>query len=550
MTARSSYKIPGICQCILYCLFDALRYNYGVKKPLLSLLIAVIALNIMARGHAQEAEFDTLYNIKYSVDNSLVVSVKENIAMINQSTSSVPSSFIETITNISAYDIKVYDAKDKEIVPILQEKEKSLVIEIPIENPALGKGKITQITLAYKTRDLAQKTGRILNVNIPKAPVSNYMQEYNVAVRIPKDFGPQISITPKPVQEKMEEEGYVLLYNKQTLEQYGISASFGDYQIFDFELSDNIKNNSVLAKTIEVALPPPVRDYQEVSITKIDPEPLKLKKDADGNILAVYKISGKNTLVFSANGQAKVYNRKIIATTDENSGLIPTELKRYVKPQKYWETGDTLVKSVAEQNKTALAIYTYLTKNIAYDFENTTQGKVLQRKGVRQTLADKKGLCLDYTDAFIALTRAAGIPAREINGYAYTKDQQITPASLGASENAFLHSWAQYYHPKYGWVSVDPTWGATSGLDYFSKLDNNHMAFVIRGLNSQSPQPPQNIKVDFSNKDFFNSTSTYDVRNLQSDNPLNFSTYLLGAVSLGLGLCTIFVVAKVRLKGR
>lgn len=519
-------------------------------KKFLPVIVVLLTVFLITPTHAQEAHFDTTYNIEYSVETSLEVSVKENIAIINQTASAVPSSFIETITNISVYDIKAMYSKGKEITPEIQEVDKSLIIKIPIDDPAIGKDKSTQLTLSYKTRDLAQKTGRILNITIPKAPVSSYMQEYNVSLKIPKDFGPQISITPKPIQEKMEEAGYVLLYNKQTLEQYGISASFGDYQIFDFELGDEINNTSLFAKTMEVVLPPPVKDYQEIILTSITPAPVRLKKDADGNILAVFRVPGRQVLAVQVTGKAKVYNKKIDNGIENNLNDLPSGVKKYLKPSKYWQTRDDAVISLAEQKNTALDIYTYITKNIQYDFESVSEISATKRKGAVQTLIDKKGLCLDFTDTFIALTRALGIPAREVNGYAYTKDQKTAPVPLGATQNITLHSWAQYYHSKYGWVSVDPTWGATSGLDYFSKLDNNHLALVIKGRDAQSPQPPKDIKVDFSNDDFFTQDSQYDIENLPQSDLLDIKILLVGAGVLGLGLCTIVFVLKARSRVR
>ncbi|MFH1294967.1 MAG: transglutaminase domain-containing protein [bacterium] len=502
------------------------------------------------RVAAQEAAFDTTYNIDYTVDDSLVTTVKENIAVINQTGSAVPSSFIETITNISIYDLKVHDAKDREITPEITEEDRSLIIKIPLTDPAIGQGKKTQFTISYKTYDLARKTGRILNVNIPKAPVSNYMQEYNVTVRIPGDFGPQLTVSPKPAQEKMEEEGYVLLYNKQTLEQYGISASFGDYQLFDFELGDTLQNDSFFAKTLELALPPPLKNYQEISITAIDPKPVKLRKDGDGNILAAFRVPGKSRLTVSAKGQAKTYAEHISPLKDTLEHKLPTAYRKYLRPLSVWQIDREQLRAITEPHTSALEIYTYLTEHISYDYENAKLGKISTRQGAAQTLAVGKGLCLDFTDAFIGLARAAGLPAREINGYAYTRDQETTPAPLGADDKILLHSWVQYYQPNYGWVSVDPTWGATSGLDYFHRLDNNHLAFVIKGLDPESPSPPKHIKVTFSTDEYFNRTSLYDLDSIPSSSYFNFSPLLFGALAAGLALCTIWVWATIRPKAR
>lgn len=518
-------------------------------KKILLLTAAILGSISINHSLAQEAEFDTTYNIEYSVNNSLEVNVKEEIAIINQTASAVPSSFIETITNISVYDIKVFDAKGKEITPQIEEKDKSLVIKIPIEKPAVGKNKKTQIVLSYKTRDLAQKTGRILNVTIPKAPVSDYMQEYNVTLKIPKDFGPQISVAPKPMQEKMEEEGYTLLYNKQTLERYGISATFGDYQIFDFELADQLKNDSVFFKTVKVVLPPQLEGYQEIGILEADPKPARLAKDSSGNILAYYKIPGNGVIRYFIKGKAKVYNRKIDPEKSSTYEKIPGELRKYTTSGKYWETDNDLVRELANQQNTPLKIYNFITRHIAYDYETADSGKVVQRKGAARTLEERKGLCLDFTDAFITLARSAGIAAREINGYAYTRDQTKAPAPSESADNVFLHSWVQYHHPEYGWVSVDPTWGATSGLDYFSKLDNNHLAFSIRSKDDEKFQTPQNITVKFSDDEFYGGKSLYNLDNLPEENKFIFVPGLVVAIFAGLGLCAILIALISRPKG-
>jgi len=63
-----------------------------------------------------------------------------------------------------------------------------------------------------------------------------------------------------------------------------------------------------------------------------------------------------------------------------------------------------------------------------------------------------------------------------------------------------LHSWAEFYDPNFGWIPVDPTWGTTSGIDYFTKLDTNHLAFVVKGADSEYPFPAGTYRVDTDEK--------------------------------------------------
>ena len=105
-----------------------------------------------------------------------------------------------------------------------------------------------------------------------------------------------------------------------------------------------------------------------------------------------------------------------------------------------------------------------------------------------------QAICMEFTDLFIALSRAAGIPAREIDGYAYTENPQLQPLGLVAD---VLHAWPEYYDKDKGvWIPIDPTWASTSGgIDYFNKLDLRHFTFVIHGESSVTPYPPGSYKL-------------------------------------------------------
>jgi len=114
--------------------------------------------------------------------------------------------------------------------------------------------------------------------------------------------------------------------------------------------------------------------------------------------------------------------------------------------------------------------------------------KNIQRQGAVQALNNPDDvICTEFTDLFIALSRAAGVPAREINGYAYSTNPQLLPL---ATITDVLHAWPEYWDKsKQLWIQVDPTWENTSNIDYFNKLDMTHLAFVIHGQNSQTPLP-------------------------------------------------------------
>lgn len=68
---------------------------------------------------------------------------------------------------------------------------------------------------------------------------------------------------------------------------------------------------------------------------------------------------------------------------------------------------------------------------------------------VYRLLKEPGGKCADISSIFVALARAAGVPAREIFGIRQGK-KPVEDISK------WQHCWAEFYLPGYGWVPVDP----------------------------------------------------------------------------------------------
>jgi hypothetical protein len=76
---------------------------------------------------------------------------------------------------------------------------------------------------------------------------------------------------------------------------------------------------------------------------------------------------------------------------------------------------------------------------------------------------------------------------------------------------------------------VDPTWGnTTKGMDYFTSLDFSHVAFAVKGIDSEYPIPAGGYKFNKESKDvevsFAKSSEFDEKKNIQiTDNLPNFS---------------------------
>lgn len=92
-------------------------------------------------------------------------------------------------------------------------------------------------------------------------------------------------------------------------------------------------------------------------------------------------------------------------------------------------------------------------------------------------LSQGHGSCSEYSFLFIAMCRAAGIPARfEAGGH--LRDEI-------PYEDRVFHRWQQVYFPHYGWVPIDCTWDDKSypcnQARYFGAMSNKTFTTTIGG---------------------------------------------------------------------
>lgn len=92
-------------------------------------------------------------------------------------------------------------------------------------------------------------------------------------------------------------------------------------------------------------------------------------------------------------------------------------------------------------------IYNYLIDHMYYEMVGgwNTAPTVLSRGN---------GSCSEYAFVFIAMCRAAGIPARYVGSVVVIGDE--------TSMDDVHHRWVEVYLPNYGWIPVDPSGGDSS----------------------------------------------------------------------------------------
>ncbi|WP_224983283.1 transglutaminase-like domain-containing protein [Geomonas agri] len=154
------------------------------------------------------------------------------------------------------------------------------------------------------------------------------------------------------------------------------------------------------------------------------------------------------TVTFDATAQERKVTRLVEQTTP-----IPPEVAKYVKAEFWIPSNEKKVKALAHRItagkkgilKKSRAIYDWVVDNTKRDPKVPGCGV----GNVQATLAARSGKCADISTLYVALARAAGVPAREVFGLRLGRPGQ-TDISNGH------HCWAEFYLPGTGWVPVDP----------------------------------------------------------------------------------------------
>ena len=147
-------------------------------------------------------------------------------------------------------------------------------------------------------------------------------------------------------------------------------------------------------------------------------------------------------------------------------------IQRFLRPEPFIESDHPEIIHLAEkltkenQTETADNIFRWVAQNIEYT------GYASRPQGALYAARNRKGDCTEYTALFVALCRAASIPARGIGGYIAAENTVLKPADY--------HNWAEFYEDGV-WKLADPQ------KKVFRKNQADYIAMRIIGELTESP---------------------------------------------------------------
>ena len=292
--------------------------------------------------------------------------------------------------------------------------------------------------------------------------------------------------------------------NKETNLEFSSAVSVlesAEYLIVErFQISNygpgNPSKHNLWAALIQ-DIPP----YQQVVEMSITGSAYHAFEDEYGNLIAEFDlkdIQPGESMVLEIRYWVKV--NQLAYDISKCEGELP---KTFTSPEMYIESNNPQLRALSAEladDKTdpcerARAFYDYAAERLVYTYNGKDWG-------AQAALGEMGADCSEYADLMIALSRAAGIPARYLEGVLYLEP---ATAALAHSE----HAWLEVYLPNIGWTPMDPTLGrALIFRDKYFAANNSDHIIVTRGRNPSAlrggsyyshiywPGPSAEIKID------------------------------------------------------
>lgn len=225
---------------------------------------------------------------------------------------------------------------------------------------------------------------------------------------------------------------------------------------------------------LRVALVRDLAPYQEVTSLDVAPGVYDTTTDEYGNVYAEFEFED---VAPGAEVTAELSYRVVVNGVDLEIGACEGTLPgEFVDAELYVESDARPIVALAEELgggaatvcDEVRAFYDYVGDEVSYTGYNPDS------MGALAVLDSMGGDCTDFADLMIALSRAAGVPARFVEGVTCCTDGEYV-------EGDTKHDWLEVYLPGTGWAPMDPTWGrfAAKRETYFAGMTPDHIVVTV-----------------------------------------------------------------------
>lgn len=245
-----------------------------------------------------------------------------------------------------------------------------------------------------------------------------------------------------------------------------------------------------IIKTLDVylAIPENLNNQDLLEPVTFDPKVTDVLTDKWGQKVAHFRFDDLAPTEFATvrmYASAKMYETRYFVFPDKTGTLddIPKDIRKQylVDDAKFSLENDIIQQGVKkaigdETNPYWIGrkIFNYVIANMEYELAGgwNVAPAVLERGN---------GSCSEYSFVYIAMCRAAGLPARYAGAIVVRSDD--------ASYDNVFHRWVEIYLPGYGWLPVDPSRGdnkwPANQANSFGYLSNGVLITTVGGGGSE-----------------------------------------------------------------
>ncbi len=386
-----------------------------------------------------------------------------------------------------------------------KQTEDTLEVAVPYDS-SIGIGGTKEFKLTYSNFGLTQTTGALLDIFAPgfgkdyTFENNNTKYSHKITIKLNKNLGEVGFVVPTPANTSTEGNYIVYQISQESLIASSIWIQIGKTQYYHFILTQKVKASDSINKgysnEYNLVIPRDMNEaetVQQIYFKKFDPEPKQIIEDDEGNLIATFKIPSHQDSIITVEGYAQVQKIEKQANK-ENSGVLGDievqSMINYLNPAEFWEVDHPEIQTKAKELKgDKTNIYEIIESNYSHivdtiDYSEVKRFGINNRQGALKTLNGGAAVCMEYSDLFLALSRAQGIPARASFGYGYD-------ARIG-EEQQDAHQWVQVYLPGLNeWLSVDVTWGESGPALIGGDL--NHFYTHIASIDPDTPPSVQRV---------------------------------------------------------
>ncbi len=244
---------------------------------------------------------------------------------------------------------------------------------------------------------------------------------------------------------------------------------------------------------------------QDIEKIKFNPQPNDIAKDKWGQKIAIFSTKNvppntrviKTMTVYASIYEVyyNIYPEQVGTKKD-----IPKQIKeKYLQDEDKYKINSPIIQSAVkeaignEQNLYWIArdIFDYVREKLHYERSGGWDiAPTVLRRG--------SGSCSEYSFVYIAMCRAAGIPARFAGSVVMRAER--------SNYDYVFHRWVEIYLPPYGWIPVDPSGGdrkyPAAQAEFFGHLYPHYLITTQGAGNSEFLGWDYNssIKINANNK--------------------------------------------------